>query len=111
MCYESKKRKVIDLNSTQWDRIEKIKEYQDFLDKKIKESKEKGKTEVFISEQPYSLWLKDMPMAQDWAAVSVLGTLHQKGFKTEYRKVTSAKNITILEQLRISWDDDLLTNE
>lgn len=50
-------------------------------------------------------------MAQDWAAVAVLRTLHQKGFKTEYRKVTSAKNITILEQLRISWDDDLLTNE
>lgn len=111
MYYENQKRKCIDLNSTQWDRIEKIKEYQDFLDKKIKESKEKGKTEVFISEQPYSLWLKDMPMAQDWAAVSVLRTLHQKGFKTEYRKVTVADNSTILEQLRISWDDDLLTNE
>lgn len=111
MYYIREKRKCIDLNSTQWDRIEKIKEYQDFLDKKIKESKEKGKTEVFISEQPYSLWLKDMPMAQDWAAVAVLRTLHQKGFKTEYRKVTSDKNVTILEQLRISWDDYLLTNE
>lgn len=48
MYYIREKRKCIDLNSTQWDRIEKIKEYQDFLDKKIKESKEKGKTEVLL---------------------------------------------------------------
>lgn len=62
----------------------RIKEYQDYLESKIRKAASSEEDYVLIREAPYSSWLYNEEKLEDKAAIEVLKELRHNGFSVKY---------------------------
>lgn len=79
----------------------RIKEYEDFLEKKIRDAALAGENSVIVREKPYSEWLLFEPAIPDKVAREVVSKLLQNGFYVRYYYLESTA--VSYSGLKISW--------
>lgn len=79
----------------------RIKEYEDFLEKKIRDAALVGEDSVIVREKPYSEWLLLETVIPDKVAREVVNKLRQNGFSVKYYFLESA--CRSYSGLKISW--------